>query len=70
MKKDEHLENQKSNIFYFLNVHPFSPGGFFAFLVVVAHGGPRRNVTKYRVTVTVCRNFFLLFLEFEPLPKL
>ena len=27
-----------NNNFYFLNVCPFSPGGFFTFLVVVAHG--------------------------------
>ena len=26
------------NIFDFLNVHPFSPGSFFTFLVDVAHG--------------------------------
>ena len=46
-KKDGHLENQKcyldlswtpNNIFDFLIVCPFSPGGFFTFLVVVAHG--------------------------------
>jgi hypothetical protein len=45
VKKDKHLENQKcymdpSNIFDFPNVHPFSPRGFFTFLVNVAHGAP------------------------------
>ena len=43
VKKYEHLENQNvtwtpNNIFDFLNFCSFSPGGFFTFLVVVAHG--------------------------------
>ena len=49
VKKDEHLINQKcymdpSNIFDFLNVRPFSPRGFFTFLVAVAHGVPFHNL--------------------------
>ena len=50
VKENEHLENQNvilgpSNIFDFLNIHPFSPGGFRTFLVALAHcppdsGGP------------------------------
>ena len=40
VKKDEHLENKNvtctlNNIF---DVRPFSPKGFFTFLVGVAHG--------------------------------
>ena len=47
VKKDKHLESQKyymdlCNIFDFLNVHPFSPRGFFTFLVTVAHGAAYR----------------------------
>ena len=43
VKKDEHLEKKNvtwtlNNIFGFLNVSPFSPKGFFTFLVGVAHG--------------------------------
>ena len=47
VKKDEHLEIQKKSFephvtfFYFLNIRPFSPGGFFTFLVALAHGAPR-----------------------------
>ena len=29
-----------SNIFDFLNIRPFSPGGFWTFLVALAHGVP------------------------------
>ena len=41
VKKDEHLEIKKKSFehfFYFLNVRPFSSGGFFTFLVALAHG--------------------------------
>ena len=43
VKKDKQLEKFKkliwtpSNISSFLNVRPFSPGGFFTFLVTLAH---------------------------------
>ena len=42
-KKDEHFENKNcylGSIFFFnfLNVHPLSPGGFFTFLIALAHG--------------------------------
>ena len=46
VKKDKQLEKFKkliwtpSNISSFLNVRPFSPGGFFTFLVALAHGAP------------------------------
>ena len=43
VKKDEHFINQKCYMdptknFDFLNVRPFSPRGFFTFLVIVALG--------------------------------
>ena len=37
MKIDKQLENEKC-YFDFLNISPFSPKGFFTFLVGVAHG--------------------------------
>ena len=48
MKKEKDLENQKypSNIFDFLNVRPFSPGGFFTFLVALALGAPPRHTAR------------------------
>ena len=56
VKKDEHFENKKNvtwtpnNIFDFLNLHPFSFGGFFTVLVDLALCAPpcRRNVTGLR----------------------
>ena len=33
-------EITQSDIFGFLNVRSFSPGGFFTFLVALAHGVP------------------------------
>jgi hypothetical protein len=59
-KKDRHLGNKKnvtfspSNIFDCLNVSPFSPGGFFIFLVAVAHGAPSRCALAYFVLL-LCR---------------
>ena len=49
VKKDEYLENQKvtwtlNKIFDFLKVHPFSPKGFFTFLVALAHGVPHKGL--------------------------
>ena len=45
VKKDEYffrnsiaLLEPKGRFFYFLNIPLFSPGGFFTFLVAVAHG--------------------------------
>ena len=43
MKKEDHLKIEKVNLgpnkfFDFLNALPFSPEGFFTFLVVLAHG--------------------------------
>ena len=45
VKKDEHLGQQICHFrsvyhFDFLNIRPFSPTGFFTFLVAVAHGAP------------------------------
>ena len=36
------------NIFDFVSVRLFSPGGFFTFSVVVAHGAPRAPVNTPR----------------------
>ena len=35
--------------FYFLNVRPFLPRGFFTFLVAVAHGAPGDNQGKGKI---------------------
>ena len=53
VKKDEHLENQNvtwtpNNIFDFLNVRPFLPGGFFTLLAVVAHGATHQKLLLRR----------------------
>jgi hypothetical protein len=52
VKKDEHFESQKyyleSKYFFdFLNVHPLSPGGFFTFLIALAHGVPPTTATAF-----------------------
>ena len=60
MKKDEHLEDWKcimgSKYFFdFLNICPFSPGGFFTFLVGLAYGG---------ACCKVC--ILCMYLQFSP----
>ena len=60
MKKEDHLKIEKVNLgpnkfFDFLNALPFSPKGFFTFLVVLAHGAAaRRGVfTEFMISL-VC----------------
>ena len=43
--------------FDFLNVHPFSPGGFFTFLVALAHGTPRPPRQAGLLAISVPRPF-------------
>ena len=51
VKKDKQLEIQNiiwtpCNNFNLLNLRPFSTGGFFTFLVALAHGVPDSTVQK------------------------
>ena len=39
-RKSKMLLEPKVTVFGFLNIHPFSPRGFFTFFVAVAHGEP------------------------------
>ena len=49
-------------VFGFLNVHLLSPGGFFTFLIALAHGAPRhcraRMLTTVRARWAVLPRFF------------
>ena len=54
--------------FHFLSVHPFSTGGFFTFLVALAHGVAHSNQPDCRAhTVLHARYIYtLISLPFQP----